>query len=124
MKNLFVSFLLMPMIASADVSLTVITDAISKGNADELSVFFDQNVEIAVLDDEDVYNKSQAVSIIKKFFDANKPTSFRQVHQGTRKDSRYCIGNMTTTSSTYRVYIYMKVEGNEFKIQELRFDEE
>lgn len=117
-------FLLLPLMSKADASLAGITDAISKGNASELSEFFDQNVEIAVLDDEDVYNKTQALSVIKSFFEANKPTSFSQVHQGTGEDSQYCIGNLTTNSTTYRVYIYMKVTGEDFKIQELRFDEE
>ena len=65
MKNLLFMFVLLPFIGKAEASLAGITDAISKGNASELSEFFDQNVEIAVLEDEDVYNKAQALSIIK-----------------------------------------------------------
>ena len=124
MKNLLVLFLFMPLWAQADTSLTSITNALSKGDASELSAFFDQNIEIAVLDNEDVYNKSQAITVIKNFFESNKPTSFSQVHQGKGEDSRYCIGNLTTSSTTFRVYIYMKVDGDDYKIQELRFDEE
>lgn len=127
MKNLLFAFLIVPFASTAhNVNLGSITDAISKGNATELSKFFDQSVEIAILDEEDVYNKTQAVSIIKDFFVKHKPTSFSQVHQGTSKgqDSKYCIGNLTTSTATFRVYIYMKVVGNDYTIQELRFDEE
>lgn len=124
MKNLLVLFLFLPLFAHADANLTSITNALSEGDANQLSEFFDQNIEIAVLDDEDVYNKSQATTVIKNFFESNKPTSFSQVHQGEGEDSRYCIGNLTTSSTTFRVYIYMKVDGGAYKIQELRFDEE
>lgn len=128
MKNLLFAFILMvPFVGSANnVNLSGITDAISKGDAAELSKYFDQSVEIALLDEEDVYNKTQAVTIVKDFFASNKPTSFSQVHQGTSKgqDSKYCIGNLTTTSATFRVYIYMKVVGQKYTIQELRFDKE
>ena len=127
MKNLLFAFLLTPMLSSgATVNLAGITEAISKGDATELSKYFDNSVEIALLDEEDVYNKAQAVTIVNDFFTKNKPTSFSQVHQGTSKgqDSKYCIGNLTTSSATFRVYIYMKVVGNDYTIQELRFDKE
>lgn len=127
MKNLLFAFLLVPFVGSAhNANLGGITEAISKGDATELSKYFDQSVEIALLDEEDVYNKAQAVSIIKDFFGKNKPTSFSQVHQGTSKgqDSKYCIGNLTTSTATFRVYIYMKVVGENYTIQELRFDKE
>jgi hypothetical protein len=127
MKNLLFAFLLVPFVGSAhNANLGGITEAISKGDATELSKYFDQSVEIALLDEEDVYNKAQAESIIKDFFGKNKPTSFSQVHQGTSKgqDSKYCIGNLTTSTATFRVYIYMKVVGENYTIQELRFDKE
>ena len=127
MKNLLFAFLLTPLFSMGNnVNLAGITEAISKGDATELSKYFDQSVEIALLDEEDVYNKTQATTVVKDFFAKNKPTSFSQVHQGTSKgqDSKYCIGNLTTSTATFRVYIYMKVVGETYTIQELRFDKE
>jgi hypothetical protein len=107
-------------------SLADITRAISSGDADALGQHFDQTVEIAILDQDNIYNKAQAIGVIRQFFSQNTPRSFSQVHQGTSKgaDSQYCIGNLNTASGTFRVYIYMKSVGGKHLIQELRFDKE
>ncbi len=129
MKNFLFVLLLFPSIAFVNVeelNLDAITKAISSGNADALGQYFDSNVEIAVMDKEETYAKAQAIQVMKDFFAKNKPSTFKQVHQGASKgqDSQYCIGNMTASSGTYRVYIYMKVSGGKQVIQELRFDKE
>ena len=129
MKNFLFVLLLAPSIAFVnmeELNLDAITKAISSGNADALGQYFDATVEIAVMDKEETYSKAEAVKVVKDFFTKNKPSSFKQVHQGASKgqDSQYCIGNMTAPSGTYRVYIYMKVSGGKQVIQELRFDKE
>ncbi|MBL7791440.1 MAG: DUF4783 domain-containing protein [Saprospiraceae bacterium] len=117
--------LLSVLVNTYEVNLNAITKAISEGNAEALGQYFDQSVEVSVLDNEDVYAKAQAIKVVKDFFAQNKPKSFSQVHQGTSKgnDSQYCIGNLVTATGTFRVYIYLKVNGNNYTIQELRFDE-
>ncbi|MBI1226302.1 MAG: DUF4783 domain-containing protein [Bacteroidetes bacterium] len=129
MKNFLFVLLLVPSIAfvdSEELNLDAISKAISSGNADALGQYFDTTVEIAVMDKEETYAKAQAIQVVKDFFSKNKPSSFKQVHQGASKgqDSQYCIGNMVATSGTYRVYIYMKVSSAKQVIQELRFDKE
>lgn len=129
MKNFLFVLLLVPSVAfvnSEELNLDAISKAISSGNADALGQYFDTTVEIAIMDKEETYAKTQAVQAVKDFFAKNKPSSFKQVHQGASKgqDSQYCIGNMIATSGTYRVYIYMKVSGTKQVIQELRFDKE
>ena len=86
--------LLSVLVNTQEVNLNAITKAISEGNAEALGQYFDQSVEISVLDNEDVYAKAQAIKVVKDFFAQNKPKSFSQVHQGTSKgnDSQYCIG--------------------------------
>ena len=105
-------------------NIGAITKAINDGDANTLGQFFDETVEIAILDSEDMYSKTQAIAKVKAFFDTTKPKSFKEMHQGTSKgqDSQYCIGNLTAGNGTYRVYIYMKVSGGKTVIQELRFD--
>ena len=127
MKNLMLLILLLPLLSSFEnANLANITKALSEGNADALGQYFDQTVEIAVLDKEDVYNKAQAINVVRKFFSENKPSSFSQVHKGAppNNDSQYCIGNLVAGGKTFRVYIYMKASGGQFLIQELRFDKE
>ncbi len=117
---------LMAMISPQNASLQQITQAISSGDANALGIYFDNSVEIAILDEGDVYSKGEAIQVVKKFFNQHSPKSFSQVHQGTSKgnDSQYCIGNLTSGSGTFRVYVYMKTNGGNYLIQELRFDKE
>ncbi|NUQ22415.1 MAG: DUF4783 domain-containing protein [Saprospiraceae bacterium] len=125
MNTMLSVLLLSVLVNTQEVNLNAITKAISEGNAEALGQYFDQSVEVSVLDNEDVYAKAQAIKVVKDFFAQNKPKSFSQVHQGTSKgnDSQYCIGNLVTATGTFRVYIYLKVSGNNYTIQELRFDE-
>lgn len=124
MKLLFV--FLISLLSLNVYNIDDITQAIKSGDATVLSKYFDESVEISLSDDEDIYNKEDALKVLDKFFTSNKPVSFDQVHEGTSKgqDSVYCIGNLKTAGKSYRVYVFMKVDGNQHFIQELRFDDE
>lgn len=126
MKNLMFIFLLLPSIAMVQPNANGISKAISSGDAVALSQYFDQSIEISILDDVDMYDKAEAVQTLKSFFAKNKPKSYSQMHQGTSKgkDSQYTIGNLVTAANSYRVYVYLKVDNGQQLIQELRFDKE
>jgi hypothetical protein len=99
-----------------------IATAISTGNADALSKFFDSDVEISIFEKEDSYDREKAASLMKDFFIKNKPKGFNQMHQGASKgkDTQYTIGELPTVSGNYRVYLYMKVVNDAYLIQEIR----
>lgn len=126
MKNLLILLLALPFMAMTQGNLQQITSALGKGNADALAPYFDTNVEISILEDVDIYDKGEAVSVVKSFFASNAPKGYSQVHEGTSKgkDSRYVIGKLATSTGAYRVYLYLKSEGDKEIIQELRFDKE
>ena len=126
-KLLFFSLLLSTTVAMAPAqgdNLSAITSAISAGNADALGRYFDANVEVAVKDSERTYSKAEAIKVVKDFFAKNKPSNFKQVHQGASKgqDSKYVIGNLAANTGSFRVYVFMKVSGSKSTIQEIRFD--
>jgi hypothetical protein len=129
MKNLLFLLLLMPAIAFANQgnpSLEAISVALGAGDAEGLSKYFADNVEISIQDKEQTYNKSKATEVIRTFFGSNQPKSFTQVHKGTSRENsdQYCIGNLVGTAGNYRVYLYLKVTGSTVNIQEIRFDKE
>ncbi|MFT6319390.1 MAG: hypothetical protein ACJAT4_000307 [Granulosicoccus sp.] len=114
--------LIVPCLAATSQNMDSISKALSRGDVESLSTYFDENVEI----DDDFYDKSEAKAVVKKFFSKNPPKSFSLIHQGTSKDkdSKYFIGNLNAASGTFRVYVYMKLSGSQPLIQELRFDKE
>lgn len=107
-------------------NLSQITNALSKGDAEGLAQYFDNNIELEILDTEDVYSKVDAKNVVKSFFAKHKPKSFNKVHQGQSKgkDGKYFIGNLKTGSKDYRVYIYTSTKSGKNLIQELRIYED
>ncbi|MBK8558057.1 MAG: DUF4783 domain-containing protein [Lewinellaceae bacterium] len=129
MKNLLFLLLFAPALAfgyQGNPNLDAITQALSSGDVETLSKYFADNVEISIKDNEQLYPKAKATEVVRSFFSSNKPKSFQQVHEGTSRENsdRYCIGNLSATNGSYRVYLYLKAAGNTLKIQEIRFDEE
>ena len=94
------------------------------GNATELSKFFHNNIELIILEKEDVYSRSQAEQIIRKFFSDHKPEAFKIIFEGGKESSRYAIGSLQTSSETYRVYLLMKKQEGSPLIHQLRIEEE
>ena len=101
-----------------------ITKALQSGDATALASFFASDVELAVLDNEDLYDKAEAEKILAKFFSSNQPKSFSQVHKGTSKgkDSHYVIGDLVSSTKTYKIYIYLEDVGGSYQIEELRIE--
>ncbi len=126
MKNLLFILFIGSSLAMTQANLSEISRALSNGNANTLAQYFAESVEIAIMNEEDQYDKAAAKQILQTFFTKYKPSSYSQVHQGVSKgkDSQYTIGNMKANGDTFRVYVYMKVTGGKYTIQELRFDKE
>lgn len=126
MKTLLFLLFFSSLTTTNDFSLASITKAMNTGDAEALGQYFDNSIELSVLDNEDIYDKAQAIQIVKNFFSQHQPKSFSQLHHGSSpaSDSQYCIGNLVTSDSTYRVYIYMKMSAGKTVIQEIRFDKE
>ncbi|MDQ3190360.1 MAG: DUF4783 domain-containing protein [Bacteroidota bacterium] len=128
MKNIIlISVLLITSaIAAAQThNAEAIAQAFKTGNAKELSKYFSSNVELKVFNKEDVYSKTQAEIIVKDFFTKNQPKNYLEVHNGTSKaGAQYIIGQLSTSSGTFRVNYFLKKVGELYLIQELRFEEE
>jgi hypothetical protein len=115
-------FLIVPLFQ--DAQLENITAAINKGDLTTLSNYLDATVEVALLEDGDIYLKKEAVNKLKTFFTKHPSISFQAVHKGfsESRGSLYCIGDLKTKEDNFRVFIYIKVQNEQYFIQELRFE--
>jgi hypothetical protein len=100
-------FLLFTILSQAQIQKDIIL-CMQKGNSKKLSEFFNQNVELAVLENNNVYSKAQAQQILGKFFTDYTPVNFSVLTDEMKKDARYIIGTLTTNKVTFRVYILLK----------------
>lgn len=119
--------LLLPQKASS-IAVEKIPDgiilAMKAGNAAELAKYFNDHIELIILKEEDVYSKSQAEQIMKKFFAEHKAVGFKIIFEGGKSNSRYAIGNLTTQKGSFRVYFLFKGSGNDALIHQLRIETE
>jgi hypothetical protein len=104
-----------------DISLLIRT-----GNAKELAGYFNTNVDLTIINQEDVYSKAQAEQILKDFFSKNVPKTFTILHKGSSKEGTiYAIGNLVTaTGAAFRTSFFVKQISGKFYIQEMRFEKE
>ena len=124
MKTLLVLFF--SIIAFSLPNLESIRTGLEQGNANAIAAFFDGQVEISILDEEDVYDKTVAKQKLASFFRKHQVLSFEQVHKGTSKGKNavYCIGNLVTVDQSFKVYVFLEAKGDKQLIQELRIDTE
>ena len=123
MKKILTYCLIVLMFAlSSFVSLDEVVSAIKKGNASQLSKFFDNTIDITVEDKKNTYSKSQAELVLKDFFSTSTVIDFSIIHKGDNSGAQFIIGTLITKNGEYRTTIYMMQKGNKNLLQELRFE--
>lgn len=107
-----------------DPNITFLNKALSEGDATTVGTYFDNTIELTLLDKQTMLKKDGAIAALKDFFANNKPRSFNAVHQGSSKGSasHYTIGDLTTAGGNYRVYVYYKSVDDKVVIQEMRIE--
>lgn len=98
--------------------------SLKTGNAATLSSYFNQNIELFVVDQDDVYSRAQAQQIVSNFFNQNKATGFSIIHQSGKEDTKYAIGKLTTNKGVFRVSFLVKNEGGKSVVHQLRIEKE
>lgn len=101
-----------------------IISSLKSGNASVLSEYFNQNVELVVLDNDNVYSKSQAQQIVSGFFSNHSAENFTVIHQGGKEGAKYVIGNLTTSDGSFRVYFLLKQNNGKDYIHQLRIEKQ
>jgi hypothetical protein len=126
MKAIFTSLLVaLAIVLSSfgqnNTSIDEVIGALRSGNANELSRYFDDNVEVTVPVKSDSYSKAQAQLILKDFFANNDVRGFELKHKGDSPGGHYCIGTLQTKSGNFRAHVFMKSKGDKELVKELRF---
>lgn len=117
------AFLIVFKVVASDIP-DGIGNALRTGNSKELAKYFNANVELVLLDQENIYSKSQAEQIIRDFFTTYTPQGFSIIHEGGKQDSKYAIGTLVTSKGSLRVYFLLKGTTGNYLIHQLRIERE
>ncbi|MGZ3950449.1 MAG: DUF4783 domain-containing protein [Flavisolibacter sp.] len=123
-KIIFLSTVVIAFVLAAFKPIAGLDDvinALKAGNAQELSKYIDDNIEISLPDKSDNYSRAQAIMVLKDFFNNNGVTGFDVQFKGENGGGQYCIGNLKTKSGVYRTTVFMKSKGGTQVIKEIRF---
>lgn len=126
MRNIIIGTLLLIGLTASTFPITDgLSTAFKSGDAEKIATHFTDPIDLSIPDNEGVFSKTQATQILKTFFSKNKPNNFKVVHNGDSKNnSHYSIGNLTTSSGIYRIYILYKNVKSTNIILELRIESE
>ncbi len=101
-----------------------ITKATRLGNADELSKYFNNKIELVLPQKSEVFSNAQAKLVLSDFFKDNPVNSFKIIHQGIRENSSFAIGKYISGNTAYRFYFLTKTKDNKTYIHQLRIEKE
>jgi hypothetical protein len=100
------------------------SNAFLQGNAELVSGYFHDRLQINVLDQEYICSKTHGKEILRDFFTKNKPTAFKIIHEGGKTESNWSIGSLSTSSGNYRVNIFFRKIDDKNLIHLLRIEKD
>lgn len=102
-----------------------INAALKAGNAFKVASFFEDKVDITILEESDLVTKLEAEKMLYDFFYSHKPSDFKVLHQGKSKSGlEYTIGKLVTNNGSFRLSYYVNNAGGKEKIQQIIIDSE
>ncbi len=83
-----------------------LSEAIGKGDASRMSAYFHQSLEMTILENDYEASRNQATRIMESFFKKHPPSLFKVSFEGTKEQSKYAIGTLTTKDGAFRVNMF------------------
>ena len=120
---LFILLLAFSYTSNSQVVSNSFINAFKTGNVTELVKDFNSSIELTILDKEQVCSKQQAEIILKDFFQKNKATDFKIIHQSNKDATNFAIGNLTTSLKVFRTYFLVKSQNGKSLIHQLRIED-
>ena len=95
---------------------------LSRGDAESLSAWFADNLEITIMSTTNDSSRNQAKQILKNFFDTHTTRSFEITHTASRSNSKYALGYLNAGGELFEVTIFVSKCKDRYKIQQLKID--
>ena len=124
---LFSGLLFSAIVSNSQIPNDIIV-GLETGNARILSGYFNQNVSLVVLDNNNVYSRAQTQQIVGDFFSTFVPDpekKFKIIHESTVAGAKSVIGTIETKKEeVFRVYFLLRQNDEKAYIHQLRFEKQ
>jgi outer membrane lipoprotein-sorting protein len=95
---------------------------LAKGDADRLSAWFSDNLEVTIFTTSNDSSSSQARQIMKSFFKSYTPRSYEISHKAGRANMKYALGTLNAGGEMFLVTIFVNYHGDGYKIQQIKIE--
>ena len=95
---------------------------IARGDADRLSAWFSDNLEVSIFSNSNDSSCSQARQIMKSFFKSYSPRSFEINHTAGRSNMKYALGTLNAGGELFTVTIFVNFKDSDYRIQHLKIE--
>ena len=95
---------------------------IRQGDAEKLSAWFADNLEVSIMSSKSDCSRDQARQIVKSFFNAYTPRSFEITHTAGRDKMKYAIGSMNAGGAAFEVTIFVSYKQESYRIQQFKIE--
>lgn len=120
---LLMSLLLVLGLHAQDPARDKVVQAMRTGNAATLAAQFIPNIDLTIKETSEVYSRSQAEQIVRKFFNDHPPVDLVIEHSGVSKfGDEYFIGILRTRNGYFRVTFFLKKTGEAKQVKQLRIE--
>ena len=121
-KILFFLAFTLSILSIQAVDITPVSNAIKAGNAEMLKDKMAAEVDIVVPGTSKKCTASDAIALLKSFFQANKPTEFTVAHHADKNDSGFFVGKIATENKEFRVNITYTIKEEKILITVIRIE--
>ena len=95
---------------------------IAAGDADKLSAWFSDNLEVTIFSSSNDSSRSQARQIMRSFFKSYTPRSFDISHKAGRSNMKYALGTLNAGGEMFLVTLFVSLKDNSYKIQQIKIE--
>lgn len=95
---------------------------LGQGDADKLSAWFSDNLEVTIFSTSNNSSRNQARQIMKSFFRSYTPRSFEITHKAGRSNMKYALGTLNAGGEMFIVTVFVNYKDSEYHIQQLKIE--
>lgn len=95
---------------------------LAMGDADKLSAWFSDNLEVSIFSNSNDSSCNQARQIMKSFFKSYTPRSFEINHKAGRSNMKYALGTLNAGGELFTVTIFVSYKDSAYRIQHLKIE--
>ena len=99
-----------------------ISKYLASGDAERLSAWFSDNLEVSIFSTSNDSSRNQARQIVKSFFRSYTPRSFEITHKAGRSNMKYALGTLNAGGEMFLVTIFVGYDNTAYKIQHLKIE--